>query len=439
MSTDAPDPAPAAVAATEYRRDLIRPTFFRRLKWRVETLAYVGVEGLLGLMPLVWLARFGRVVGGVAVLLLPGRRRVVARNLRIAFGEERSPEELHALVREVFRRSGANLLCSLRTAEMSERALARALVVRDEIVYRQALARGRGVVMVLAHMGNWEALAQWFPHLLSPGVAGATVYRPLNNPLMNARVAATRSRRGLGLFSKDDNPLGMAAFLRRGGVLGVLADQRAGVIGELVPFFGRLTSCTPIPAILARRTGAAIVGISLRTVGAGRWEAGFHAMEAGEPTTAGVMRLLERMVRESPADVFWLQDRWKVYRSTPHRPPGKTPRAAAVEPAKRRRALVWHAPGAAGPPVPPAPRPDDVDHELGLAQGAAAPLDLRWAASEAHRQAPGESFPAFLRRVDEARAQPLEYVVAAPGADPGLRRACRALGLGWVEADEGGR
>ncbi len=428
----APDPA---ADATAYRRELIRPTAARRLKWRLETAAYAAMEAGLGLLPLSWVAEAGRLAGGVAALILAKRRLVVARNLRIAFADERTPEELRALTREVFKRSGANLLCSLRTAEMGERSLARALLVRDEIVFREAVARGKGVVMVLAHMGNWEALAQWFPKLLPSGVQGATVYRPLNNPIMNARVVAARARRGISLFSKDDNPLGMAGFLRRGGVLGVLADQRAGTIGELVPFFGRLTSCTPIPAILARRTGAAVVGVSLRTVGAGRWEMGFHAMEPGEPTTAGVMRLLERMMRVSPADVFWLQDRWKIRRSEPHRLPGKPARSADVAPTKRRRALAWVERGQ-GLPVLPKATPDDVDYEVALAAGAAEPKDAGTHGRAVHRHVGGEAYEAFLRRIDAQHGQPLEFVVGTGAAPKPLRKAVRALGLGWVDAKE---
>ena len=406
MSSSPPDSPASVAASTEYARELIRPTPLRRLKWRLEVAGCAALEAFLGLLPLAWVAAAGRVAGRVACAVLPKRRRVVARNLRIAFADEKSPDELRGLTAEVFRRTGANLLCSLRTGDMGEGSLARAITVRDEAVYREALARGKGVVIVLAHMGNWEALAQWFPKLLPPGVAGATVYRPLNNPLMNARVAATRARRGVGLFSKDDNPLGMAGFVRRGGVLGVLADQRAGNIGELVPFFGRLTSCTPIPAILARRTGAAIVGVSLRTVGAGRWELGFHMMEPGEPTTAGVMRLLERMMRESPADVFWLQDRWKAHRRAPHVIAGKPARGGCVAPNRRRRALVC-----SGRPL--RAEPDDVDHEF------SAPST-------------GEDALAFLLRHDAAAARPLDYVV---GGGTAMRRACRDAGIAWTEGE----
>lgn len=398
--------------STANEREPIRPTLARRLKWRAELAGYWVIEFGLGLLPLAWVTGAGRWAGAVAHAGLKRRRRTVGRNLRIAFAGEKTPAELREMTREVFCRAGANLLGALRTAAMGERSLAGALLVRDEPVYREAAARGKGVVMVLAHMGNWEALAQWFPKLLPAGTEGATVYRPLNNPLMNARVTAARARRGVKLFSKDDSPLAMAGFLRRGGVLGVLADQRAGEHGELVPFFGRNASCTPIPSILARRTGAAIVGISLRTVAAGRWELRFHGLETGEPTTAGVMGLVERMMRESPEDVFWLQDRWRANRGQPAKVSGRTPRGGALVPAKRRRALLWVDEAGAVPSAPVA-SPEDVDYFT-------------------MERVAGEAAEAYLLRVDAAAALPLDFVVGGTD-DAELREACRSLGIGLMK------
>ncbi len=383
----------------------------RRLRWRFELAATIATEAVLGLAPLPLVARIGRLAGAIAARVLPGRRRVVERNLRIAFAGELSAAALRARAEEVFRRTGANLLCALRTARMSQADLSSAVTLRDEAVYREALARGRGVVMVLAHMGNWEALAQWFPRLLPPGTPGATVYRPLNNPLTDERLKAARARLGVGLFSKHDNPLGMAGFLRRGGVLGVLSDQRAGRIGEIVPFFGRAVSASPLPAILARRTGAALIGLSLRTVGPGRWELRFHRAPVGEPATAGVMTLVESMMRAAPEDVFWLQDRWRQAHARPHLLEGKPPRGDSPMAVKRRRALLLRGPAGA-PVTPPPAEPDDVDYEF-------------------DEPRPGESPAAFIARVDAARPLPLDYVVG-PAPDPALARAARHLGAGYV-------
>ena len=415
----------------EPRRGLIRPTLIRRLKWRIEAAGYLVFETALSGLPVSWVARFGRCMGAVAHALLAGRRRTVMRNLRIAFSGEKTQAELRELTAEVFRRSGANLMSSLRTVQLSDAALTGILDLRDEAVFHDAVARRQGVVLVLAHMGNWEALAQWLPRLLPPGVAGSTIYRPLNNPIMNARVSTMRRRRGVGLFSKDDNPLGMAGFLRRGGVLGVLADQRAGNIGELVPFFGRLTSCTPLPAILARRTGAATVGVSLRTISSGHWELRFHALNEGTQGTAGVMGLVERMIRVSPADVFWLQARWKVSAREPNRQIGKVPRHETGVISKRRRALLWADASGVIPPAPAAV-PDDVDYEWALPAGRPAAPSSGAETARVHAY-DGGSIKGFLIHVDQSEDQPLDYVVGGP-SEAHVSRVCKQLEMGWMKA-----
>lgn len=428
-SADVPTPVSSPVRSPRGRR---RDSFSRKLKWRAEALAFQIFEAALGCLPVTWVARLGRSAGTFAYRTLSRRRRAVLRNLRIAFAGERSDAELRAMTAEVFRRAGANLLCSLRTARLEDGALGRIVEIRDEHVLRDAAAAGRGVVVLLAHMGNWEALAQWLPKFVPKGVPAATVYRPLNNPYLNARVEAARRRRGLELFSKRDNPLSMASFLRRGGLLAVLADQRVGGVGELVPFFGRWTSCTPIPAILARRTGAATVGVSLSTIGEGRWELRFHALDSGEPSTAGMMKLVERMMRVSPADVFWLQERWRNFLKRPELQPGKVSRHQSEQATKRRRVVLWA--GLDGTiPNPPAPSPDDVDYELVLAAGASdrSGADLDRAIARVHRR-DERAVEAFLDAVDRDGPLPIDYVVTV-GADVEVSTACARLGIGAVE------
>lgn len=405
------------------------PTWRRRAQWRVEACAYAGIEALLGALSAKAVARTGRALGAVAHRILPKRRRTVRRNLRIALAGERTLEELQAMTAEVFKRAGANLLSSLRTARLDEAGLASTVRVENLHYIEEASAGGRGVVMVLAHMGNWEALAQWFPSWLAPGQAGGTVYRPLNNPIMNARVEAARARRGIKLFSKEDSPLAMAAHLRAGGVLGVLSDQRAGKAGELTPFFGRLTSCTPIPSVLARRTGAAVLGVSLRTLAAGRWELKLHKLE-GEPTTPNVMGLLERMMRESPEDVFWLQERWRLERGAPHQVWGKVARAGAPAATKRRRALLW-ADAAGAVPARPVATPDDLDYEAALPEGSPTPTGVTriWIRGADGR---AETPEACLRRVDVGAVLPLDFVVAGARAGADVREACRRVGVGFM-------
>jgi hypothetical protein len=89
--------------------------------------------------------------------------------------------------------------------------------------------------------------------------------------------------------------------------------------------------------------------------------------------------------------------------------------------------------GGEGAPRPPQAVPDDVDYELGLAADTVLPQEL--AAGSTHRFAGGD-YAVFLRWVDGAQGQPLEFVAGTASAPAELREACRALGLGWLPIKE---
>ena len=417
------------------------PSSIRRLKWHAESLIYRVLEGTLALLSAPTVAGLGESLGELAGKVLAKRRRTVRRNLRIAFAGEKSLAEIDAMVGVVFRRTGANLISSIRTAALDDAGLSKAIRIENPEIVERALADGRGAVVVLAHMGNWEAIAQIFPRVFGAKNAAGTVYRPLNNPVLNERVEAVRQRTGIVLFKKNDNPMALASFLRAGGALGILSDQRAIGIGETVPFFGRLTVCTPMPAVLARRTGARVLGLSLKTIAPGRWNMKFHESTVAESTTAACMRLLEELIRESPEDVFWLQDRWRVSKHQPQNQPGKTPRGAAGElvATKGRRCLLWiteAGPGAGGMTEPVALRdvaPDDLKFEYALPFGATRP-DWIPAGATVHaqpRRASRSEWVRMLKAVDDADVLPLEFVYA-PGGSRKLSKAGRHTGIAVI-------
>ncbi|HSP41627.1 MAG TPA: hypothetical protein VLO11_02045, partial [Luteolibacter sp.] len=221
----------------------------KTLRWRLECLGHSLIEGLAALLPGPWVFRLGEMLGGFAWHLLPRRRNIVLRNLRIAFAGEKNPTEIHQLARETFRRSGANLVSVSHTARLKPEQLREVLRVENLHLLEDAQSRGKGVVLLLAHMGNWELLSRII-HLFPPGSKCGAFYRPLNNPLLDSQVLARRQADGTRMFSKRDPFHVVTKFLREGGIVGILADQRAGMQGEVVPFFGRLTRATPLPGLL---------------------------------------------------------------------------------------------------------------------------------------------------------------------------------------------
>ena len=410
------------------------PTLGLRMRWRLEWAFYLMTEKTIGLLSPGLASRIGSGLGTMAGRLFPARRKVVERNLRIAFGDEKSPEELRRLADEVFRRSGSNLIASLCTAGLDSRRLGEVVRIDNIELCHEIIARGKGAVVLLAHMGNWEALAHVFAQLLPPGHKAGTIYRLLNNPYMDEHVKAVRRRAGLELFEKRSSPLAMASFVRSGGALGILGDQRTESSGEIVPFFGRLTSCTPLPAILSRRLGTPVIGLSMRTESPGHWVLKLHRMD-GEPSTLACMKLLEEMIRESPADVFWLQDRWRV-RNCPltmkGRPPTAEARAACT---KLRRALVWLDRGEGI--QQPETSFDDIAWECSVPSEAGLALPS-WLPAGAlmHRRAQDcvsrDAIMAELVRIDRSDSQPLDVVVVV-AANRAAAKACRRLGLAVVK------
>jgi KDO2-lipid IV(A) lauroyltransferase len=117
------------------------------------------------------------------------------------------------------------------------------------------------------------------------------------------------------LFSRSSGFHQVTSFLRDGHLVGVLSDQRAGRKGLLTPFFGRLSSCSGLPELLARRTNALLVSTSVATIGPGRWRVRYRPIE--DPSTAGIMDALASSMSDSLPDVFWLHDRWRIDRTRP--------------------------------------------------------------------------------------------------------------------------
>lgn len=393
------------------------------LQWRLECLGHSLVEWLAGVLPGPLAFRLGEGLGALAWHLYPARRKVVMRNLRIAFAGEMSGAELESLARENFRRTGGNLVSVAHTARVKPERLGEVVKIRNPELLHDALAQGRGLVLLLSHMGNWELLSR-IVHFFPKGTPGGAFYRPLNNPLLDRRTLQRREADGTRMFSKGDNPLHVAAFLRNGAVVGILADQRVGPKGDLVRFFGRLTRASPLPVLLARRAKSPVLALSLVTVAPGRWEAVFIPVE-GRPDTAACMAAIEKAMKASPADVFWMHERWKAYVRPRHTPHDWLEDGCSV-PDKRHRALWWLAGAADGWQVPPGWLHPDIRCEAVLRDGQEVPS---WLPPETvvHRLPSSNSKDVLetLRGIDAADVLPLDYVVA-PLASKELRRAGEA-------------
>ena len=290
----------------------------KRFQWRVECVAFLVVERLIGFFSMNSLWRTGARLSGFAHLFR-SRWPIVGNNLRTVMGSTASEEEISDLTRGVFRHTTANLLTALRGGQLSSSHVRASITPRRDEVLERALKKGKGAILISAHMGNFELLTQGLG-AFRPGLRVAGIYRPLNNIYLDSIIRKRRAHHGMKLFSKFTSYHAPIKWVRNGGVLGIVADQRAGRSGSITPFFGRLMPMSPLPAFIHKHTGAPIIGVSMKTVSPGKWDVVFHEPELGDGeqiTTAHIAALLETVTSQSVIDVFWMQDLWRMNMKRP--------------------------------------------------------------------------------------------------------------------------
>ena len=267
-------------------------------------------------LPLPFLFACGEVLGVCACMFSGKYRRLATRNLEIAFQNEKSQSELTQLVRRHFRRLGANLLCSAKLTQMAPDKVLECVEVENIESMAREFRAGVPVVLVLSHLGTWEVFAQLMPKFVG-FVRNSSVYQGLGNRFIDKHVRQTRSQTGLELFDRHDGFEPVIELLRSGGGVGVLSDQHAGDHGVWTPFFGRLASTSPLPALLAKRTRAALIAAGVYTTGRARWRMVFTERfdQAGASVgmlTSKINEVIEQQIRRAPEDWFWVHNRWKT-------------------------------------------------------------------------------------------------------------------------------
>ncbi|GAA3746318.1 phosphatidylinositol mannoside acyltransferase [Salinactinospora qingdaonensis] len=131
----------------------------------------------------------------------------------------------------------------------------------------QAVASGRGVVAALPHMGNWDLAGAW---ITARGIPLTTVAQRLRPERLFDRFVAFRSSLGMEVLPLTGaaNPFGtLARRLRSGRLVCLLADRDITESGVGVTFFGESARMPGGPALLAQRTGAALLPVSLHYEG----------------------------------------------------------------------------------------------------------------------------------------------------------------------------
>lgn len=259
--------------------------------------------------------------GGVARALGPllPVSRVADVNLRLAM-PELDASARRRIVRGAWDSLGRTVGELPHVAALRETASGPGWEIAGAEHARELVERGGPAIFFSGHLGNWEVLPA---ALAARGLPMASMYRAASNPLVDGLILDLR-RRAAGMevpmFPKGAVGARQAmSFLQRGGILGLLMDQKMndGIEGRL---FGRPAMTAPALAVIALRLRCPVIPGHVERIGPARFrlvcEAPLTLPDSGDrktdtyAVTQAVNDWLERWIRARPEQWLWFHRRW---------------------------------------------------------------------------------------------------------------------------------
>jgi len=270
-------------------------------------------------MPRQLIIRSGKLVGLLFYSLAIPHRRLVRRNLQFCYPEW-SPKQIRGLSRRIFMNFGINLVEIFQSAFMSPEEIFNMCKVEEEESLTDLIKGKRGLVIVSAHMGNWEVGLHFTNYYGKSmlGVAAKTRYG-----WADILLSSSRNRLGNLIIDKRGALSKMTEALHRGEVVGMLIDQSRRKHGVEVIFFGRRATVSPAAALLALRCKSLVLPafcvrgpdgeLTIQVKRPIEMKRTGHLRSDIQGNTQLMIDVVEEMVRKYPDQWFWILKPWKVH------------------------------------------------------------------------------------------------------------------------------
>lgn len=284
---------------------------------------------LLGFFPRTWTVGMADILGRMLFYVDKKHRGIAMDNLTYAFGHEKQPEEIKRIARQVFINLVKVLFEIGWSLNLDERHLSKHFKIDGYHHIKNAYKKGKGVLVLTAHFGNWELLT----------VIGKIikftiniVVRPLDFKPLDQFIFNLRTRFGGKIIPKERSIHTIIRSLHRGEIVVLLMDQNVDWYeGVFVDFMGHRACTSKGLALLALKTGVPVIPVFMV-----REKSGFRAefgpeivtVKTGdrqkdiENNTQEYNKVIENCIRRYPDQWFWVHQRWKT---KPYQPwPGRS-------------------------------------------------------------------------------------------------------------------
>jgi Kdo2-lipid IVA lauroyltransferase/acyltransferase len=274
---------------------------------------------LFGLLSRKWAVRIAHFLGRILFNVAKKHRRITMDNLTYAFGHEKQPEEIEKIARQVFINLVKVVFEIGWSTHLDERYLDEHFKIDGYHHIKNAYEKGKGVLVLTAHFGNWELLP----------VIGKIikftiniVVRPLDFKPLDHFIFNLRTRFGGKIIPKERSIHTIIRSLHRGEIVVLLMDQNVDWYeGVFVDFMGHRACTSKGLALLALKTGVPVIPVFMI-----RKKSGFKAefgpeivtVKTGdrqkdiESNTQEYNKVIENYIRRYPDQWFWVHQRWKT-------------------------------------------------------------------------------------------------------------------------------
>ena len=275
---------------------------------------------LLGKLPMGVAQFFSDSIGILWFHADARHRNITLKNLEQAYGKELSSDQILNLGKRVFKNIASILFEVAWSIHLDKKELMKHFTIKGVDNVKKAHEKGRGIIAVTCHMGNFELLIAGF------GAAGFNkgygVYRKLDFKPMERLILEIRQRFGVQMIPLKGASRKIDSILKNGGVMGTLLDQNVDYYqGPFVNFFGKPACTNDGLASMALRTEAPVVPMYtarknrkfiIEFLPELKLQKTSDRIKDIENNTQSFTSAIEFMVRKYPDQYFWVHNRWKT-------------------------------------------------------------------------------------------------------------------------------
>lgn len=261
-------------------------------------------------------ARLAEGIGSL-LYLRKRRREFCTRNLHQAF-PKKSEKEIQRIGRGSMQNMIKVIFEFIRLPIISKRPAAYIEIEGEENVWR-ALSRGKGVILVVSHFGNWELAGV---AAAAKGIPLHAIGKPHKNTFVDQYIKRLRGLTGLKTINKEGAVQKCVRLLKQNQVIAMLIDEHAKKGAVWPDFFGQKAATSSLPAVLALKYDSAVIPAFFY-----RKENKKSVLVFGDPfplkqthdtkadilaNTQNYMRHLQQEIMKRPEDwTLWMHNRWR--------------------------------------------------------------------------------------------------------------------------------